>query len=101
MKWFAREVQEIMKRMSSLEKSSTRHKLIATLSYLLHHHAAAPDDGWQRVNFPISHQLLADMIGVTRESTTMVMQVLHKEHIVRTPKLGVLEINTLLVDNQL
>jgi len=97
LKWFAREVQEIMRRMSSLEKSSTRSKLFATLSYLARHHAGPPQSGWQRVTFPISHQLLADMIGVTRESTTMVMKDLHKEKVVRTPKLGTLEINQLLV----
>ena len=97
LKWFASEVQEIMKRMSSLEKSSTRSKLFATLSYLARHHADPPKSGWQRVRFPVSHQLLADMIGVTRESTTMVMKDMQKEKVVRTPKLGTLEINQLLV----
>jgi hypothetical protein len=40
------------------------------------------------------------MIGVTRESTTMVMKELQKEKVVRTPKLGTLEINALLVANE-
>jgi hypothetical protein len=39
------------------------------------------------------------MIGVTRESTTMVMKDLQKEKIVRTPKLGVLDINSLLIED--
>jgi hypothetical protein len=39
------------------------------------------------------------MIGVTRESTTMVMKDMQKEKIVRVPKLGALDINPLLVDN--
>jgi CRP/FNR family transcriptional regulator len=99
MKWFANEVQEIMRRMSSLEKTSTRTKLFATLSYLARNHASEPNGGWQQVSFPISHQLLADMIGVTRESTTMVMKGLHNEKIVRSPKLGTLEINSLLINN--
>jgi len=98
LKWFASEVQEIMRRMSSLEKSSTRIKLFAALSYLARHHADPPKSGWQRVRFPISHQLLADMIGVTRESTTMVMKTLQNEKVVRAPKLGTLEINQLLVE---
>lgn len=99
MKWFANEVQEMMRRMSSLEKTSTRSKLFATLAYLSRQHCDPPKAGWQRVRFPISHQLLADMVGVTRESTTMVMKDLHKEKIVRTPKLGTLEINKLLIEN--
>lgn len=99
LRWFADEVQEMLRRMSSLEKTSTRSKLIATLAYLSRQHADPPKAGWKRVQFPISHQLLADMIGVTRESTTMVMKDMQKEKIVRTPKLGVMEINPLLVDN--
>lgn len=98
-RWFAGEVSEILRRMSSLEKTSTRDKLIATLGYLVRQHADDQKGGWKRVRFPISHQLLADMIGVTRESTTMVMKDLHKEKIVRTPKLGILDINTLLVQD--
>lgn len=96
-RWFAGEVSEILRRMSSLEKTSTRDKLIATLGYLTRQHADDQKGGWKRVRFPISHQLLADMIGVTRESTTMVMKDLHKEKIVRTPKLGTLDINSLLM----
>lgn len=98
-RWFASEVSEILRRMSSLEKTSTRDKLIATLGYLTRQHAEPQKGGWTRVRFPISHQLLADMIGVTRESTTMVMKDLHKEKIVRTPKLGTLDINTLLIQD--
>lgn len=98
-RWFAGEVAEMMRRMSSLEKTSTRDKLIATLGYLVRQHADNQKGGWKRVRFPISHQLLADMIGVTRESTTMVMKDLHKEKYVRTPKLGVLDINGLLIQD--
>lgn len=99
LRWFASEVSEMMRRMSSLEKTSTRSKLIATLGYLHRQHADGQRGGWSRVRFPISHQLLADMIGVTRESTTMVMKDLQKEKIVKTPKLGVLDINSLLIED--
>lgn len=99
LRWFAGEVSEIMRRMSSLEKTSTRDKLIATLGYLHRQHADNQRGGWSRVRFPISHQLLADMIGVTRESTTMVMKDLQKEKIVKTPKLGTLDINSLLIED--
>lgn len=93
MRWFAGEVTEIMRRMSSLEKSSTYDKLLATLGYLVRQHATKQKSGWYRVNFPISHQMLADMVGVTRESTTMVMKELQNEKIVRTPRMSVLDIN--------
>lgn len=92
MHWFSREIHEVMVRLSSLEKTNTRDKLIAALKFLGVHHAIELKDKWRRVEFPVSHQLLADMIGVTRESTTMIMKELHNEKIIRNPRLAQLEI---------
>lgn len=93
MHWYSREVHEVLVRLSSLEKTTTRDKLIAALKFLSVHHAQERKSGWYRVDFPISHQILADMIGVTRESTTMVMKDLQNEKIIRNPRLTILEIN--------
>lgn len=93
MRWFSKEIHEVLVRLSSLEKTNTRDKVTAALKFLGVHHSDGRKNGWRRVVFPISHQLLADMVGVTRESTTMVMKELQKEHIIRNPRLTVLEIN--------
>lgn len=93
MHWFSREIHEVLVRLSSLEKTNTRDKVTAALKFLAVHHSDERKGGWRRVTFPISHQLLADVIGVTRESTTMVMKELQKEHIIRNPRLTILEIN--------
>ena len=93
MHWFSREIHEVLVRLSSLEKTNTRDKVMAALKFLGVHHSDERKSGWRRVSFPVSHQLLADMIGVTRESTTMVMKELQKEHIIRNPRLTILEIN--------
>ena len=93
MHWFSMEVHEILVRLSSLEKTTTRDKLCAALKFLAVHHSEARKTGWHRVTVPISHQILADMIGVTRESATMVMKDYQNEKIIRNPRLTVLEIN--------
>lgn len=93
MRSFARETHELLVRLSSMEKTNTRDKLIAALKFLSVYHAKEGRGGWRQVTFPISHQLLADMIGVTRESTTMVMKELQEEKLVRNPRLTVLEIH--------
>lgn len=93
MQSFAQEVHEVLVRLSSLEKTTTRDKLCAALKFLAVHHSEERKTGWRRVTFPISHQILADMIGVTRESTTMVMKEFQENKIIRNPKLTVLEIN--------
>ena len=92
MHWFSREIHEVLVRLSSLEKTNTRDKLIAALKFLGVHHCKDPKGNWRRVTFPVSHQLLADMIGVTRESTTMIMKELQNEKIIRNPRLTQLEI---------
>lgn len=93
MRSFAQEVHEVLVRLSSLEKTTTRDKLCAALKFLAVHHSEERKTGWRRVTFPISHQILADMIGVTRESTTMVMKEFQENKVIRNPKLTVLEIN--------
>lgn len=90
---FSLEIHEILVRLSSLERTTTYDKLLAALKFLSVHHAEERKSGWRRVLFPVSHQVLADMIGVTRESTTMVMKDLQDQRVVRNPRLTILEIN--------
>lgn len=90
----AREKRQLMGRLGSMGKSTANEKLIATLKFLATHHAEKRLRGWCRVKFPVSHQLLADIMGVTRESTTMTVKDLTREKLMRYPRLTVLEINT-------
>ena len=91
--WFSNEVHELLERLSSLGKTNARDKLIAALRYLAVCHSKQRVNGWYRVTFPVSHQLLADMVGITRESAATVMKELQDEKIVRNPKLTLLEID--------
>lgn len=93
MHWFARETHELLVRVSSLGKTNTRDKLVAALKFLSVRHATERRSGWRRILFPVSHQLLADMIGVTRESATIGMKELQDEGFVRYPRLTILEID--------
>ncbi|HUS25829.1 MAG TPA: Crp/Fnr family transcriptional regulator [Nevskiaceae bacterium] len=87
------EMHELLVRLNSLGKTTTHDKLLAALKFLAVHHATVRANGWRRVTFTITHQLLADMTGITRETATMTMKQLQEEKIVRSPRLGVLEIN--------
>lgn len=91
--WFSSEVHEILTRLSSLGKTLARDKLLAALTFLATQHSTARRSGWMRVNFPVSHQLLADMTGITRESAALIMKELQGEHITRSPRTTILEIN--------
>jgi CRP-like cAMP-binding protein len=93
MNWFSREVHEILTRLSSLSKTLARDKVTAALRFLAVWHGVERRSGWRRVTFPVSHQLLADMTGITRESATLTLKELQAEHIIRNPRATILEIN--------
>lgn len=91
--WFSNEVHELLVRLSSLGKTNAQDKLVAALKYLAVCHGKQKVSGWDRVTFPVSHQLLADMVGITRESAATVMKELQDNKVVRNPKLTILEID--------
>ena len=92
MGWFSQEVHELLVRLSSLENSNVREKIIAALRFLLAFHSQKIYDEWYRVDFPVSHQLLANMTGVRRESVTQQIGRLHHEGVVNTAEFATLDI---------
>lgn len=90
---FSEEVHEVLTRLDSLSKTGVGEKLTAALRYLVACHGTELKRGWYRIPFPVNHQLLADMIGMSRESTSICMKDLTTKKILRNPKLTQLEIN--------
>ena len=93
MNWFSLEVHELLIRLSSLGKSNARMKVCAALTFLMKHNSKQRPSGWHRVEFPVNHQLLADMTGVTRESVATIMKDLTNRGYVRNPRQTILEID--------
>lgn len=98
MHWFSLEVHELLLRLSSLQKSSARDKVIAALKFLYARHGRHLRGGWRRVAFPVSHQQLAAMTGITRESVTMNLGSLEEEGVVRTALFVTLDIHGKVMD---
>lgn len=93
MNWFSREVHELLARLDSLGKTNVTDKLLAALRFLAVRYSKERRSGWSRVEFPVNHQLLADIIGMTRESTTTAMKELADQKVIRNPRLTILEID--------
>lgn len=89
---FALNVHELLVRLSSLNKTHVRDKLLAVLNFLSSHHAVERRGGWFRVNFQINHQLVAEMCGITRESASLGLKELQDDGVIRFPRTGLLEI---------
>lgn len=93
MSWFSREVHELLVRLSSLGKTNARDKITAALRFFAVEHCVTRRSGWMRVNFPVNHQLIADMTGITRESATAALKDLRENKIIRNPRVTILELN--------
>jgi len=87
------EVHELVVRVSSSSKTNSLDKLVAALRFLAVHHSRERATGWRRVMFPVSHQLLADMTGLARETVTLTMKQLLQRRAVRYGATSRLEIN--------
>lgn len=92
-KSFVSDVHELLVRLSSLSKTSARDKVLAALRFLMVTHSTERRAQWWRVDFPVSHQLIADLCGITRETAAITMKELQGEHVIRNPKVTVLEIS--------
>lgn len=90
---FSDEVHELLVRLSSMSKTNAREKVLAALKFLMVCHAIERRTGWWRVTFAVSHQLIADLCGITRESAALVMKGLQVDKIIRYPRVTILEIH--------
>lgn len=92
--WYAREMDHIVLRLKSLERSTAKQKLLQALVYLSEQHANTKvlSGGWHRVNFLLSQQTMAELTGLTRETVNMTLGEMQKLGVVRIPKKMTLEI---------
>lgn len=76
LRWYAEEMDHIVLRLKSLEKSSARQKILQALFYLSDQHATENSGvpKWYRINFPLTQQILADMTGLTRETVNVTLK---------------------------
>lgn len=91
--WLTNESHELLLRIDSMSKTDVREKILAVLRFFNTYYTGPDRHGWRRVRFPVTHQLLADITGITRESATIQMGQLQQEKIIR-PRRPYLEIHT-------
>lgn len=76
LRWYATEMDHIVLRLKSMEKSSAKQKILQALYYLCLQHATQNHSRkqWYRINFPLTQQTLADMTGLTRETVNVTLK---------------------------
>ena len=76
LQWYAEEMDHIVLRLKSLEKSTAKQKILQALFYLGGQHATKSHGQlkWHRINFPLTQQTLADITGLTRETVNITLK---------------------------
>ncbi len=82
--WLANESHELLTRINSMNKTEAKDKIVALLKLFTAYYTGPTKRGWKQIEFPLTHQLLADIAGITRESTTIQMGHLQQEKVVRS-----------------
>ena len=63
----------------ALEQSHAQDKLIYLLQYLVARFGVAESDGRSKINLRLSHQDIAEMVGITRETTAVELHKLKQK----------------------
>jgi CRP-like cAMP-binding protein len=83
--WFLTEIEHLVLRIGSLEKTDSREKTLHALKFLTMNYGQK-DGEWEKLNFTATQQFLADFTGLTRETISSVLHDLEKEQAVKTTK---------------
>jgi CRP/FNR family transcriptional regulator len=75
LQWYAAQMDHIVLRLKSLEKSTSKQKILQALYYLSDQHATqSKTSHWYRINFPVTQQTLANLTGLTRETVNVTLK---------------------------
>jgi CRP/FNR family transcriptional regulator, cyclic AMP receptor protein len=93
--WYAGEMDHMVMRLKSMEKSNAKQKVLEALLYLCNQKTVMRtiDAQWSRVIFPLSQQTLADLTGLTRETVNAAIRDIESLGVIRVPRKLMVEIN--------
>ena len=89
LKYFVNHTKELMLRIECLEASNAKFKVAQVLDYLVGSHSVKKGKNTQ-VCAPITHQNIADMAGLTRETTSIQMKELEKVGVIKQDSDGLI-----------
>jgi CRP-like cAMP-binding protein len=97
-RWFLGEIEQLAYRINSFEKTDARIKIMYALKYLATHYGHS-DQEWQKLDFPITQQFIADFTGMARETASSAMHQLEKDKVIKRGKLRTLEVRQEALDS--
>lgn len=90
---FLVEIQELAYRLSALEKTDAKDKILFALKNLSRYYGHSKDH-YIAIDFPITRQFMADYTGLARETASIAMSELGKDKIIRMGSQRTLEVKS-------
>ncbi|URN93299.1 MAG: Crp/Fnr family transcriptional regulator [Candidatus Pristimantibacillus lignocellulolyticus] len=84
MKVLSERITSMSQLAENLVLGNLHNKILFVLMKLADEYGEKSDDCYYKISVPLSHQEIANLIGVSREAVTMALQELVKEGLVRT-----------------
>lgn len=81
LEYFVQRSADLMKRIECIEGTSAKHKVAQVLDYLAQSQGDEIADDTYKVRIPITHQMIADMAGITRETASLQLKKLEKANV--------------------
>jgi CRP/FNR family transcriptional regulator len=83
MAYMAGEYTGSLLRINALEQAKAREKITYTLYYLSQRYGKAERGGWVGLSLSLTHQQLAGLVGLTRETTATELNRLKRKKVIR------------------
>lgn len=82
LRYFINQTSDLMLRVECIEASSAKHKVSRVLEYLAAAHGKKIKENSYKINIDMTQQTIANMSGITRETTSIQMQELYDSGLV-------------------
>lgn len=82
LEYFVERTKQLMSRVECIEATSAKHKVAQVMSYLAEAHGKSVAQNGYKVELPVTHQSIADMAGITRETASLQIKELEKAEII-------------------
>jgi len=83
---FSQRLKQAEKTIKDLALSDAKSRVLNHLNRLAAKQRAVANDGWVKIDMTLTHQKLADMVGLTRETTTKMLSDLKEDGIIKVDK---------------
>jgi len=91
--YFSALSRDLLYRVECIEATGAKHKIARVLIYLCRHHGEKRQRGNVTISVPLTHKLISDMAGMSRETASVLLKEMEGDKAFRINKEGYFVVN--------